>query len=211
MHDVTAFLQPLANNLDDITARLVFADWLEEQGCPYKARWAKLIRLQCDGGEDVQLELDVVACWGVYTSDVLRLYKGIPVHLTMQRTNLWVPLTGNGINVPNPAFSQLLQQPELQLVRQMQVKGFQCRHTMLQNGVRQPPFSCISDRGAVDRYEADRHRIPWEVGERIAADPRIVKGTQGDSTSWSSDNEQTLLAAVGAAFVRFGRQEHTNG
>jgi len=41
--EVAPFLAEIAANFDDDTPRLIFADWLEEQGDP----WAELIRVQC--------------------------------------------------------------------------------------------------------------------------------------------------------------------
>lgn len=43
-HDVSPFLAEIAANFDDDLPRLIFADWLEEQGDP----WAELIRVQCE-------------------------------------------------------------------------------------------------------------------------------------------------------------------
>ncbi len=48
MREVAAFLEAIVNNPDDDTARLVFADWLDEQGSADDAARAEFIRVQCE-------------------------------------------------------------------------------------------------------------------------------------------------------------------
>jgi uncharacterized protein (TIGR02996 family) len=47
MSEEAAFLQAIRDKIDDDMPRLVYADWLEEQGKPYQVGRAELIRIQC--------------------------------------------------------------------------------------------------------------------------------------------------------------------
>src|SRR5262245_22208096 len=46
MNEETAFLRAICDQPDEDTQRLVFADWLDEQGGEVNAYWAELIRDQ---------------------------------------------------------------------------------------------------------------------------------------------------------------------
>ena len=52
MSDEAAFLRAICEHPDEDTPRLVYADWLDEQGGEVNTNWAELIRDQvCPGGE----------------------------------------------------------------------------------------------------------------------------------------------------------------
>ncbi|MCI0702716.1 MAG: TIGR02996 domain-containing protein [Planctomycetia bacterium] len=75
MNDEEAFLRAICDQPDEDTPRLVFADWLDEQGGSVNAAWAELIRVQVAlargaGAErerlaarESELEPAVVAVW----------------------------------------------------------------------------------------------------------------------------------------------------
>jgi uncharacterized protein (TIGR02996 family) len=48
--DADAFMRGYLRNPPDVTARLVFADWLEETGKPWNRAWAYYIRLKAEAG-----------------------------------------------------------------------------------------------------------------------------------------------------------------
>lgn len=75
MSDEETFLRAICADPDDDTPRLVFADWLDEQGGVRNEQWAELIRVQVQLGRnpgadrgrlearDAELELEVVYGW----------------------------------------------------------------------------------------------------------------------------------------------------
>ncbi|HEV3436157.1 MAG TPA: TIGR02996 domain-containing protein [Gemmata sp.] len=66
--DANAFMRGYLRNPTDVTARLVFADWLEETGEPWNLAWARYIRLKAEAdrcplrsGERTSLEREADA------------------------------------------------------------------------------------------------------------------------------------------------------
>jgi len=148
MNEEAAFLRAICDQPDEDTPRLVFADWLDEQGGEVNVAWAELIRGQValarDPGNERErlaardrvLEPTVIAAWPK------RL--GLPDGLAWQNWTRGFPLTLSGsgtiIRAARPAFAgriplrefnikpatdadlvEFVMWPELKLVRKLGV------------------------------------------------------------------------------------------
>src|SRR5688572_8607935 len=122
--DADAFMRGYLRNPTDVTARLVFADWLEETGKPWNCAWAYYIRTKVEAANlasgSVQrqlLELDAV--W--YASKIrarltipAALFAGYPKSLLelLPAPNITVRLEGFA---PTPAALVCVTRPLAEL------------------------------------------------------------------------------------------------
>lgn len=74
--DIEAFIRAIADSPGDDTARLVFADYLDEHGEPERA---KLIRVQCRGDPAPELLrlIDLPDGWGFETEPYVTVSRGL--------------------------------------------------------------------------------------------------------------------------------------
>src|SRR4051794_34673610 len=81
MNEEAAFLRAICENPDDDTPRLVFADWLTEQGGPVNTAWANGIRAQvwlARGASDEALGFQTCVFDSKFGQDKLRERLELP-------------------------------------------------------------------------------------------------------------------------------------
>jgi uncharacterized protein (TIGR02996 family) len=206
--EADAFMRKYLEQPTDTTARLVFADWLEETGVPHNAAWAYYIRLKAEAARytlnsyerpelerqadeyvpKIRAQLTIPAAFFVgYPKSLLQLLP--PANITVKLADFEVPLTVRELMPESVARENLV----LPLATQ--------RRTLLAAAAHPPTFEDLADklefilnwsivlvhaeredvRNAIDRHYGQTETVSVDEYLYLAPQPELDLATDDGS------------------------------